>query len=65
MLRGWHVEGLAVRPEHRMVGHTGFLVTAGGWPRGGRAAAAATAGEGRAGRQARRQQGSQMPSTER
>jgi tRNA (adenine57-N1/adenine58-N1)-methyltransferase len=21
------VEGLAVRPEHRMVGHTGFLVT--------------------------------------
>jgi tRNA (adenine57-N1/adenine58-N1)-methyltransferase catalytic subunit len=28
MLRGWHVEGLAVRPEHRMIGHTGFLVTA-------------------------------------
>jgi tRNA (adenine57-N1/adenine58-N1)-methyltransferase catalytic subunit len=28
MLRGWHVDGLAVRPEHRMVGHTGFLVTA-------------------------------------
>jgi tRNA (adenine57-N1/adenine58-N1)-methyltransferase len=27
MLRGWHVEGLAVRPEHRMVGHTGFLCT--------------------------------------
>jgi tRNA (adenine57-N1/adenine58-N1)-methyltransferase len=27
LLRGWHVEGLAVRPEHRMVGHTGFLVT--------------------------------------
>ncbi len=26
--RGWHVEGLAVRPEHQMVGHTGFLVTA-------------------------------------
>jgi tRNA (adenine57-N1/adenine58-N1)-methyltransferase catalytic subunit len=25
--RGWHAEGLAVRPEHRMVGHTGFLVT--------------------------------------
>jgi tRNA (adenine57-N1/adenine58-N1)-methyltransferase catalytic subunit len=25
--RGWHVEGLAVRPEHRMVGHTGFLIT--------------------------------------
>lgn len=28
MLRTWHVEGLAVRPDHRMVGHTGFLVTA-------------------------------------
>jgi tRNA (adenine57-N1/adenine58-N1)-methyltransferase len=27
-LRGWHVVGLAVRPEHRMVGHTAFLVTA-------------------------------------
>ena len=27
MLRTWHVEGLAVRPDHRMVGHTGFLVT--------------------------------------
>jgi tRNA (adenine57-N1/adenine58-N1)-methyltransferase len=27
LTRGWHVEGLAVRPEHRMVGHTGFLVT--------------------------------------
>ena len=24
--RGWHVEGLAVRPDHRMVGHTAFLV---------------------------------------
>jgi tRNA (adenine57-N1/adenine58-N1)-methyltransferase len=27
MVRGWHVEGLAVRPQHRMNGHTGFLVT--------------------------------------
>ena len=27
MLRTWHVEGLAVRPDHRMVGHTGFLVS--------------------------------------
>ncbi len=27
MVRGWHLEGLAVRPEHRMVGHTGFLMT--------------------------------------
>jgi tRNA (adenine57-N1/adenine58-N1)-methyltransferase len=26
MLRGWHLEGLAVRPEHRMSGHTGFLL---------------------------------------
>jgi tRNA (adenine57-N1/adenine58-N1)-methyltransferase len=28
MMRDWHLDGLAVRPEHRMVGHTGFLVTA-------------------------------------
>lgn len=28
MQRTWHVEGLSVRPDHRMVGHTGFLVTA-------------------------------------
>jgi tRNA (adenine57-N1/adenine58-N1)-methyltransferase len=28
LTRGWHADGLAVRPEHRMVGHTGFLVTA-------------------------------------
>jgi tRNA (adenine57-N1/adenine58-N1)-methyltransferase catalytic subunit len=28
MLRHWHAEGLAVRPEHTMVGHTGFLVMA-------------------------------------
>ena len=28
MVRGWHVDGLAVRPDHRMVGHTGFLMTA-------------------------------------
>ena len=26
MVRGWHVEGLAVRPQHKMNGHTGFLV---------------------------------------
>lgn len=25
--RPWHIEGLAVRPNHRMQGHTGFLVT--------------------------------------
>jgi tRNA (adenine57-N1/adenine58-N1)-methyltransferase catalytic subunit len=28
MMRGWHLDGLAVRPEHRMIGHTAFLVTA-------------------------------------
>jgi len=28
MVRGWHLEGLSVRPEHRMIGHTGFLLTA-------------------------------------
>jgi tRNA (adenine57-N1/adenine58-N1)-methyltransferase len=27
MVRGWHLEGLAVRPQHRMVGHTGFLLS--------------------------------------
>lgn len=26
LVRTWHVEGLAVRPDHRMNGHTGFLV---------------------------------------
>jgi tRNA (adenine57-N1/adenine58-N1)-methyltransferase len=26
-VRGWHLVGLAVRPEHRMIGHTAFLVT--------------------------------------
>lgn len=28
LMREWHVVGLAVRPGHRMVGHTAFLVTA-------------------------------------
>ena len=28
LLRGWHVDGLAVRPDHRMVAHTAFLITA-------------------------------------
>ena len=27
LLRSWHVVGPAVRPEHRMVGHTAFLLT--------------------------------------
>lgn len=26
IVRGWHHEGLAVRPEQRMIGHTGFLI---------------------------------------
>ncbi|WP_346623657.1 tRNA (adenine-N1)-methyltransferase [Blastococcus montanus] len=28
LMRPWHAVGLAVRPEHRMVAHTAFLVTA-------------------------------------
>lgn len=28
LLRPWHVVGLAVRPDHRMVAHTAFLLTA-------------------------------------
>jgi len=27
LVRGWHLEGLAVRPQHRMHGHTGFLIS--------------------------------------
>jgi len=27
LVRPWHLEGLAVRPEHRMISHTGFLLT--------------------------------------
>jgi tRNA (adenine57-N1/adenine58-N1)-methyltransferase catalytic subunit len=27
LLRPWHVVGMAVRPEHRMVAHTAFLLT--------------------------------------
>ena len=26
--RGWHIEGQSVRPDHRMVAHTGFLTSA-------------------------------------
>lgn len=26
IVRTWHLDGLAVRPDHRMAGHTGFLV---------------------------------------
>jgi len=28
LLRFWHVKGLSIRPEHRMIGHTGFVITA-------------------------------------
>jgi tRNA (adenine57-N1/adenine58-N1)-methyltransferase len=28
LIRQWHHEGLAVRPVHRMIGHTGFLIQA-------------------------------------
>lgn len=36
MLRTWHLDGLSVRPDHRMVAHTGFLVTARRLARGSR-----------------------------
>jgi tRNA (adenine57-N1/adenine58-N1)-methyltransferase len=26
LVRDWHAEGLAVRPDHRMIAHTAFLV---------------------------------------
>jgi tRNA (adenine57-N1/adenine58-N1)-methyltransferase len=26
--RGWHIEGQSIRPDHRMVAHTGFLTHA-------------------------------------
>lgn len=28
MVRTWHLDGLAVRPDHRMIAHTGFLLAA-------------------------------------
>jgi tRNA (adenine57-N1/adenine58-N1)-methyltransferase len=27
LVRDWHAEGLAVRPDHRMIAHTAFLVS--------------------------------------
>jgi tRNA (adenine57-N1/adenine58-N1)-methyltransferase len=27
LVRDWHADGLAVRPDHRMIAHTAFLVT--------------------------------------
>jgi len=34
LLRFWHVKDLSVRPEHRMVAHTGFLIVARRVPEG-------------------------------
>ena len=28
LVRSWHIEGMSVRPDHRMVAHTGFVTTA-------------------------------------
>ncbi len=41
--RGWHIEGQAVRPDHRMVAHTGFLTVARFLGKSGRDAALAAA----------------------
>jgi len=27
LVRDWHADGLAVRPDHRMIAHTAFLIT--------------------------------------
>ena len=27
LIRFWHVKGLSIRPHHRMIGHTGFIIT--------------------------------------
>jgi tRNA (adenine57-N1/adenine58-N1)-methyltransferase len=35
--RGWHIDGQAVRPDHRMVAHTAFLTVARFLGRGNRA----------------------------
>lgn len=37
MMRPWHLDGLAVRPEHRMNAHTGFILTSRRVARGGKA----------------------------
>lgn len=53
LLRTWAIQGRSVRPDHRMVAHSGFItvarkVEAGWWSHAGRATATATesAGEG-------------------
>ena len=51
LVRTWHVEGLAVRPDHRMIGHTGFPRDQPATGRRRRAPAAAPSpGQGRVGR---------------
>lgn len=37
LMRPWHLDGLSVRPEHRMNAHTGFLLTSRRTARGSRA----------------------------
>ena len=55
LVRDWHADGLAVRPDHRMIAHTAFLVSARRLAPGrDRAAAAAQAEQGRRGVRAAR-----------
>jgi tRNA (adenine57-N1/adenine58-N1)-methyltransferase len=42
LVRFWHIQGLSIRPQHRMVAHTGFVITC----RRLATAAAPTTGEG-------------------
>jgi tRNA (adenine57-N1/adenine58-N1)-methyltransferase len=28
LMRFWHIKGMSVRPQHRMVAHTGFIISA-------------------------------------
>src|SRR2546429_1775838 len=49
LVRPWNIDGLSVRPAHRMVAHTGFLTTARRGPR--QAASRGRTGEDTAGLQ--------------
>ena len=50
LVRDWHADGLAVRPDHRMIAHTAFLISvASARTRRDRAAAPAQAEQGRRG----------------
>jgi tRNA (adenine57-N1/adenine58-N1)-methyltransferase len=51
LLRTWSIQGRSVRPDHRMVAHSGFItvarkVEAGWWSSAGRAVATATESDG-------------------